>query len=147
MCGQFGIPFWKFFLATLTGKAIIKAHIQTVFIILVCNNQLLEWIENELIWVLGLIPGFSSVLPRLIAKLHKMKEKYLAPVPTTSNIKKEQFDLSFASIWNAVVWLMLINFFVKIVNSTAQRHLKEQQQGEMDDRLLLLTPSKSKVSR
>lgn len=58
-----------------------------VFIILVCNNQLLEWIENELIWVLGLIPGFSSVLPRLIAKLHKMKEKYLAPVPTTSNIK------------------------------------------------------------
>ncbi|URD73457.1 SNARE associated Golgi protein [Musa troglodytarum] len=28
MCGQFGISFWKFFLATLTGKAIIKAHIQ-----------------------------------------------------------------------------------------------------------------------
>jgi uncharacterized membrane protein YdjX (TVP38/TMEM64 family) len=31
LCGQFGIPFWKFFLATLTGKAIIKTHIQ------VCN--------------------------------------------------------------------------------------------------------------
>ncbi|RRT73996.1 hypothetical protein GW17_00037397, partial [Ensete ventricosum] len=30
MCGQFGIPFWKFFLATLTGKAIIKAHIQVI---------------------------------------------------------------------------------------------------------------------
>nr|KJB28212.1 hypothetical protein B456_005G041600 [Gossypium raimondii] len=28
MCGQFGIPFWKFFLATLIGKAIIKTHIQ-----------------------------------------------------------------------------------------------------------------------
>ncbi|KAF5736856.1 vacuole membrane protein 1-like [Tripterygium wilfordii] len=28
MCGQFGIPFWKFFLATSIGKAIIKTHIQ-----------------------------------------------------------------------------------------------------------------------
>lgn len=28
MCGQFGIAFWKFFLATLIGKAIIKTHIQ-----------------------------------------------------------------------------------------------------------------------
>lgn len=28
MCGQFGIPFWEFFLATLIGKAIIKTHIQ-----------------------------------------------------------------------------------------------------------------------
>jgi uncharacterized membrane protein YdjX (TVP38/TMEM64 family) len=28
MCGQFGIPFWNFFLATLIGKAVIKAHIQ-----------------------------------------------------------------------------------------------------------------------
>lgn len=28
MCGQFGIPFWKFFLATLIGKAVIKTHIQ-----------------------------------------------------------------------------------------------------------------------
>ncbi|KAK9146674.1 hypothetical protein Sjap_006577 [Stephania japonica] len=28
MCGQFGVPFWEFFLATLIGKAIIKTHIQ-----------------------------------------------------------------------------------------------------------------------
>ncbi|EOY05645.1 SNARE associated Golgi protein family isoform 3 [Theobroma cacao] len=86
MCGQFGIPFWKFFLATLFGKAIIKTHIQTVFIISVCNNQLLDWIENELIWVLSLIPGFDSFLPTLTAKLHAVKEKYLtAPRPVPSN--------------------------------------------------------------
>ena len=28
LCGQFGVPFWKFFLATLIGKAIIKVSIQ-----------------------------------------------------------------------------------------------------------------------
>ncbi|KAD4177958.1 hypothetical protein E3N88_26549 [Mikania micrantha] len=80
MCGQFGIPFWKFFLATL--------HIQTVFIISVCNNQLLYWIENELIWMLSFIPGVASTLPNIVAKLHAMKEKYMAaPLPVTSNIK------------------------------------------------------------
>lgn len=36
MCGQFGIPFWKFFLATLFGKAIIKTHIQ------VCHGLILS---------------------------------------------------------------------------------------------------------
>lgn len=35
MCGQFGIPFWEFFLSTLIGKALIKTHIQ------VCGTILL----------------------------------------------------------------------------------------------------------
>ncbi|KAK6130280.1 hypothetical protein DH2020_035993 [Rehmannia glutinosa] len=132
MCGQFGIPFWEFFLATMIGKAIIKTHIQTVFIICVCNNQLLDWMENELLWVLSFVPGFSSIIPNLIPKLHSMKEKYLATkshVP--SNIEVKKWDFSLAFIWNTVVWIMLMNFFVKIVNSTAQRYLKKQQDKEI----------------
>ncbi|RWV91738.1 hypothetical protein GW17_00045945, partial [Ensete ventricosum] len=30
MCGQFGISFLKFFVATLIGKALIKTHIQVI---------------------------------------------------------------------------------------------------------------------
>ncbi|CAL8074265.1 unnamed protein product [Prunus armeniaca] len=131
MCGQFGIPFWKFFLATVIGKAIIKTHLQTVFIISVCNNQLLNWIENELIWVFSLIPGFAAVLPNLIAKIDAAKEKYLTASSVSSNIKVKTWDFSFASIWNTLVWLMLFNFFVKIVNATAQRYLKKQQEKEL----------------
>ncbi|KAK7308066.1 hypothetical protein VNO77_41658 [Canavalia gladiata] len=133
MCGQFGIPFWKFFLATLIGKAIIKTHIQTVFIISVCNNQLLDWIENEFIWVLSHIPGFASVLPKVTANLRAMKDKYLkAPHPVLSSKQGKKWDFSFASLWNTVVWLMLMNFFVKIVNATAQRYVKNQQEGDHD---------------
>ncbi|KAL4373689.1 hypothetical protein AHAS_Ahas05G0106900 [Arachis hypogaea] len=132
MCGQFGIPFWEFFLATMIGKAIIKTHIQTIFIISVCNNQLLDWIENEFIWVLSHIPGFASVLPSVVANLHAMKDKYLkAPQPVSPKIQGKKWDLSFTSIWNTVVWLMLMNFFVKIVNATAQRYLKKQQDREL----------------
>ncbi|KAL5541597.1 hypothetical protein UlMin_009307 [Ulmus minor] len=132
MCGQFGIPFWKFFLATLLGKAIIKTHIQTFFIISVCNNQLINWIENELIWVLSFIPGLASFLPKVIRKVDAMKEKYLTTSSTvTSNIKVKKWDFSLASFWNTIVWLMLLNFFVKIVNATAQRYLKKQQEKEL----------------
>ncbi|KAL6971468.1 meiotic spindle pole body protein Kms1, partial [Sarracenia purpurea var. burkii] len=135
MCGQFGIPFWKFFLATLVGKAIIKAHIQTIFVILVCNNQLLDWIENELIWVFSFVPGFSAVLTNFISKLHAMRANYMAtPSHTPSNIKVKNWDLSFTSIWNTIVWLMIMNFFVKIVTSTAQGYLKEQQEKELASR-------------
>ncbi|KAF5206756.1 Vacuole membrane protein kms1 [Thalictrum thalictroides] len=144
MCGQFGIPFWKFFLATLTGKAIIKTHIQTVFIISVCNNQLLEWMENEMIWVLGFVPGLSSILPSLVAKLHIVKEKYLTtPLPTSvpSDVKVKSWDLSFASIWNSIVWLMLVNFFIKIVTATAQRYLKKQQDKELQALTEMLSAS------
>ncbi|XP_057468425.1 vacuole membrane protein KMS1-like [Actinidia eriantha] len=131
MCGQFGIPFWKFFLATMIGKAIIKTHIQTVFIISVCNNQLLDWIENELIWVLSLVPGFASVMPNLVSKLHAMRAKYMAaPAPMPSNIKVKKWDFSFTSIWNTVVWLMIMNFSAKIVTATAQRYLKKEQEQE-----------------
>lgn len=133
MCGQFGIPFWEFFLATLIGKAIIKTHIQTVFIIAVCNNQLLNWIENELIWMLSLIPGFASVLPNIIAKLHSVRDKYMnVSSPGSPNIKVNKWDFSFTSIWNTVVWLMLMNFFVKIVTSTGQSYLKKQQEKELE---------------
>lgn len=61
--------------------------LQTVFIISVCNNQLLDWMENELIWVLSLVPGFAPVLPNLVAKLHTMRAKYLKPQQPSSHIK------------------------------------------------------------
>lgn len=125
MCGQFEKPFWEFFLATLIGKAIIKTHIQvcerfhsasllcyftyrvdvqtlafflqTVFIICVCNNQLLDWIENELIYILSFVPGFASALPALAAKLRLMKEKYLVaspPVASDINVTDSCFLLT-----------------------------------------------------
>ncbi|XP_028792403.1 vacuole membrane protein KMS1-like [Neltuma alba] len=147
MCGQFGIPFWKFFLPTLIGKALVKTHIQTVFIILICNNQLLDWIENEVIWVVSHIPGFASILPDVISKLKAVREKYMKAPHQVSpqKIQGGKWDLSFASIWNTLVWLMLLNFFIKIVNSTAQGHLKKQQDRELHDFIDKSAPTDSDV--
>ncbi|XP_022878810.1 vacuole membrane protein KMS1-like isoform X2 [Olea europaea var. sylvestris] len=121
----------------------ILALASTVFIICVCNNQLLNWIENELIWVFSFVPGFNSILPNLIAKLHSMKDKYMAMKPNVSSkIEAKKWDFSVAFIWNTIVWFMLIGFFVKIVNATAQRYLKKQQEEEIAD----LKNKSSKIS-
>ncbi|XP_062207067.1 vacuole membrane protein KMS1-like isoform X2 [Phragmites australis] len=135
MCGQFGVHFWQFFFATLIGKAIIKTHIQTLFIVSLCNNQLLYLMEKELIWIFGHIPGFSATLPSVIAKLHAAKEKYLsppAPVSPSSQMEDKQWNFSFTLVWNSIVWLVLVNFFVKIITSTAQDYLKKQQDIELE---------------
>ncbi|CAN4091347.1 unnamed protein product [Withania somnifera] len=105
---------------------------QTLFIISVCNNQLLYMVETKLIRMLSFIPGLETMLPKIIAKLHSMKDKYMATkTPSTSNITMNKWDLSLASVWNGVVTIMLLNFFIKIVNATAQQYLKRQQEEEL----------------
>ncbi|XP_004302421.1 PREDICTED: vacuole membrane protein KMS1-like [Fragaria vesca subsp. vesca] len=132
MCGQFGIPFWTFFVSTMVGKAFIKTHIQTIFLISVCNNQLLDLVENKLIRLLSIFPGFGLIAPKLIAKLHILKEKYMDSSPQAiSNSEVKKWNFSIGAIWNTVVWLMIINFFIKIVSATAQTILKEEHEKEM----------------
>jgi len=43
-CGHFRIPFRTFFSATFVGKAIIKVHIQMMFVIAIFRKESLEWI-------------------------------------------------------------------------------------------------------
>ena len=60
--------------------------LQTAFIISVCNHQLLDFIENEIIRLLSFVPGLATVLPKLVAKLQIIRNKYMAPTPTVSNV-------------------------------------------------------------
>lgn len=43
-CGHFRIPFKTFFSATAIGKAVIKVHIQMIFVIAIFRKESLEWI-------------------------------------------------------------------------------------------------------
>ncbi|PAN14543.1 hypothetical protein PAHAL_2G418400 [Panicum hallii] len=148
LCGQFGVPFWKFFLATLIGKAIIKVSIQITSVITLCNNQLLDLVEKWVIWAFGFVPGVASVLPSLVAKLKTAKDKFLsAHVAASASIAvKGKWNLSFTLIWNTVMWLMAINFIIQIVTSTAQGYLRTQQALEISKKLLEIELSASEPS-
>ncbi|KAI4304062.1 hypothetical protein MLD38_039625 [Melastoma candidum] len=133
MCGQLGMPFWKFFLATLMGKAIIKIHIQMAFVISICNNRFQDWMENTLIWVLGLVPGLDPVLPDITAKVHGIRDKFLgAAPPPLSDTKVKKWGVSWDTMWNMVVMLILVNFFATIITESAKSYLRKQQEKELD---------------
>jgi uncharacterized membrane protein YeaQ/YmgE (transglycosylase-associated protein family) len=127
MCGQFLVPFWKFFSATLLGKALIKTHIQTVFIILVCNAHLLELIEAGLEWVILHVPIFAQFSPRIMSALGNAKDSFNGQVVA----KPMQGKYSIAFVWNTIVLLMMAGFLASIITSMAQGFLMEKQKQEM----------------
>lgn len=131
ICGQLLVPFWRFFIPTLIGKAIVKTHIQTAFVILLCNNQLLEHLESSLRHVFQDMPAVSHVLNRVLLQLETAKQKY----DSGPDIRKATpWKFSFSLIWNTFVWIMLIGFFSSIVNATAQKKIYEQQRKEIDEK-------------
>lgn len=64
---------------------------------------------------------------------------------TWNHLQGKKWDFSFSSVWNTIVWLMLMNFFVKIVNATAQNHLKKQQEKHISELTEKSTPTDSGV--
>jgi len=47
-CGHFLVPFWTFFGATLIGKAVVKMHIQKLFVITAFNEELVSYAVSYL---------------------------------------------------------------------------------------------------
>jgi hypothetical protein len=64
-CGHFLVPFWKFFGATFIGKAIVKVHIQVLFVVTLFNIHYLEWC----------VDAIEGTIPFLADKIHPFVEK------------------------------------------------------------------------
>ncbi|KAJ8972856.1 hypothetical protein NQ317_010280 [Molorchus minor] len=117
-CGHFLVPFWTFFGATLIGKAIIKMHIQKLFVIIAFNENLIEtaieWLT--VIPVIGkmLQAPFKAFLTGQKLKLHK-KAGPQAP-EVSGNI--------LSGIFEKFVIAMILYFIISIVNSFAQSYHK-----------------------
>merc|ERR1712136_616550 len=116
-CGHFLVPFWTFFGATVIGKAVIKMHIQKLFIIFAFNETLIEaavsqihrlpWIGNKL----------EVPLRELLNKQkEKLRRKSEAPIDQNPGV------LGF--IFEKLVLAMILYFLLSIVNSLAQSYHK-----------------------
>eukprot|EP00092_Neocalanus_flemingeri_P032050 GFUD01034832.1.p1 GENE.GFUD01034832.1~~GFUD01034832.1.p1 ORF type:complete len:443 (+),score=86.53 GFUD01034832.1:124-1452(+) len=114
-CGHFLIPFWTFFGATLIGKAIIKMHIQKIFVILAFNQQLVETSISFLVQVPYLGPKLEAPVRNILAK---QKEKL------HNGGASDQGGSILSSIFEKFVLLMVTYFVVSIVNSLAQSYEK-----------------------
>ncbi|XP_060799725.1 vacuole membrane protein 1 isoform X2 [Neoarius graeffei] len=120
-CGHFLIPFWTFFGATLIGKAVIKMHIQKLFVIITFSKHIVE----QMVSLIGAIPGvgvslqkpFSEYLEAQRAKLHH---------PAGDGTPAGENWLSW--VFEKVVLVMVCYFILSIINSMAQSYAKRQQQ-------------------
>ncbi|XP_007904361.1 vacuole membrane protein 1 [Callorhinchus milii] len=118
-CGHFLVPFWTFFGATLIGKAIVKMHIQKLFVIITFSKHIVE----QMVSLIGSIPSigpslqkpFQEYLEAQRAKLHKSE----AAVGASENWLSWVFE--------KVVILMVFYFILSILNSMAQSYAKRIQ--------------------
>jgi len=128
-CGHFLVPFWTFFGATLIGKAVIKMHIQKLFVIIAFNETLLAKAPS-LIAYLPLVgkyleTPFKNFLEKMKLKFHR-KEGAQTP-GESKNILAWLFD--------KLIMLMVVYFLVSIVNSFAQNYHKRIRKSEREKKI------------
>ena len=108
-CGVFNIPFWRFFLPTFIGKAINKATIQAIVVVLIFSKQ---HIENFLLWLKNLTTiDLTDTLESTKSQLFEGKESRTTVL---------------SIIWDVVVGLMILYFVCSIIQSIAKLQLKEK---------------------
>ncbi|XP_058463343.1 vacuole membrane protein 1 [Malaya genurostris] len=116
-CGHFLVPFWTFFGATLIGKAIVKMHIQKIFVIIAFNENLVDKAVDMLVLipVIGrkLQEPFKAFLQNQKNRLHKGTS-----LPqNSSNI--------IQSVFEYFVIFMVCFFISSIISSLAQNYHKK----------------------
>lgn len=114
-CGHFLIPFWTFFGATLIGKAIMKMHIQMVFIIFLFSKDKVDWLISLLDKAPKIQAPFKEFMEKQRTKLFEGKVDENAD----SGILKNGMELFVIS--------MVLYFVVSIINSMAQGQFKKME--------------------
>ncbi|XP_041750573.1 vacuole membrane protein 1 isoform X1 [Coregonus clupeaformis] len=125
-CGHFLVPFWTFFGATLIGKAIIKMHIQKLFVIITFSRHIVE----QMVSLIGAVPVLGVSLQKpfreyLQAQRAKMHHHAGEETPADENWLSWGFE--------KVIVVMVCFFVCSIVNSMAQSYAKRQQQQKYSE--------------
>jgi len=125
-CGHFLVPFWTFFGATVIGKAVIKMHIQKLFIIFSFNETLIEAAVSQihrLPWIGGKLEvPLRELLNKQKEKLHRKSERAIDQNPGV---------LGF--IFEKLVMAMILYFLLSILNSLAQSYHKRLHKKKKHD--------------
>uniref|UniRef100_A0A8C5C095 Vacuole membrane protein 1 n=1 Tax=Gadus morhua TaxID=8049 RepID=A0A8C5C095_GADMO len=77
-CGHFLVPFWTFFGATIIGKAVIKMHIQKLFVIVTFSRHIVEQMVTLIGWLSWLFEKVVLVMVGffVISIVNSMAQSY-----------------------------------------------------------------------
>ncbi|XP_055348599.1 vacuole membrane protein 1-like [Paramacrobiotus metropolitanus] len=115
-CGHFLVPFSTFFGATLIGKAVIKMHIQMIFVIITFSERHVEHIINSL----KHIPRIGPYLETPFVEFLRKQKSNLHRQPGTGAHQTEQSWLQWG--FEKLVLVMVLSFILSIINSLAQNY-------------------------
>lgn len=107
-CGHFRIPFRKFFTATFIGKAIIKVHIQMIFVISVFRKETVDVVVK---FVRSLNEWLASLI---VSSLEKQRESLHQPKDLTDD------KPLLGRLWDMFIILMVGYFLLSILTSEVQ---------------------------
>jgi hypothetical protein len=121
-CGHFLVKFWTFFGATLIGKAIIKMHIQKMFVIFLFSQHHLD----NLLVLLAKLPYVGDKIQTIFQEWLTAEKKKLHKSQSHGNAGTghEPSENILSWVMGKVVLLMVVFFVVSIVNSLAQQRYK-----------------------
>jgi len=120
-CGHFLVPFWKFFVATLIGKALIKATIQQLFVI----ASLTESLVDRFVVGLGKLPYLGPRMQRMIRELLQSTKQQMHG---TVNSNSLAYLSHLVRAFEMCAFIMVTCFVVSSLNCLAQIHCKRQQE-------------------
>ena len=123
-CGYLLVPFWQFFGATAIGKAIVKMHIQKIFVIISFSEHHAE----RFVSMIGKIPSVGVKLQALFEEFFESQKRKLHK--SSSNVAASAKQSWLSWIFDKLVLAMVIYFVVSIINSMAQNYKRKIEDEE-----------------
>ena len=124
-CGHFLIPFATFFSATVLGKAVIKAQIQTAVVIAAFRKESVEYIIHTVESRIRPLQG------KLAAFFQQQREQFHTTATTTTTTTSGGVNW-FGMLWNLFLFVMIGWFVVSIVDSSVQERLVTRDQVRIE---------------
>jgi len=123
-CGHFLVPFWTFFGATLLGKAVIKMHIQKLFVILAFSEHHVD----KCVQALENVPKVGSYLQRPFKELlNQQKIKFHSRINGKDDNISGATHQSLLQVGYEFLFVIMVGYFlVSLVNSLAQNYDRRQ---------------------
>ncbi|XP_030042156.1 vacuole membrane protein 1 isoform X2 [Microcaecilia unicolor] len=123
-CGHFLVPFWTFFGATLIGKAIVKMHIQKLFVIITFSKHIVE----QMVSLIGAVPSIGPSVQKPFREYLEAQRKKLHHRSDGGQVQGENW-LSW--VFEKLVIVMVCYFILSIISSMAQSYAKRIQQKKL----------------
>jgi len=124
VCGQIGVSFWTFFLATFCGKALVKVTGQVIFFVLIFRNT--NWMIELIIGLIQHLPNF--VIERL-PKDEEIKQKLvtlIAQLSRPDEMDQKESEAGWIKwLFEKLILGIIAMFAVSCINQFAQKKKKK----------------------